>query len=112
MSALTLCAPETDEWDVASLDLDAYLDRIGHPRVPPSADALRSLHEAHVRAIPFENVDVVRGTHRGLGLDVIGDKLVRRHPWTPRCANSTLFSTLISSTRWSPAAGARRGDAV
>jgi N-hydroxyarylamine O-acetyltransferase len=71
--------PETDEWDVASLDLDAYRDRIGHPRVPPSADALRSLHDAHVRAIPFENVDVVLGTHRGLGLDVIGDKLVRRH---------------------------------
>lgn len=78
MSTPTLCTPETDEWDVASLDLDAYLDRIGHPRVPPSADALRSLHEAHVRAIPFENVDVVLGTHHGLGLDAISDKLVRR----------------------------------
>lgn len=65
MSAPTLCAPETDEWDVASLDLDAYLDRIGHSRVPPSADALRSLHEAHVRAVPFENLDVVLGMHRG-----------------------------------------------
>jgi len=48
----------TDEWDIAALDLDAYLDRIGHPRVAPSAGALRSLHEAHMRTIPFENVDV------------------------------------------------------
>lgn len=73
----TLCGPGIDEWDVAFLDVDAYLDRIGHPRVPPSADGLRSLHEAHVRAIPFENVDVVLGTHPGLQLDRISDKLVR-----------------------------------
>ncbi|HEY0575729.1 MAG TPA: arylamine N-acetyltransferase [Pseudonocardia sp.] len=37
-----------------------------------------SLHEAHVRTIPFENVDVLLGSHRGLGLDAITDKLVRR----------------------------------
>ncbi|MGH3789024.1 MAG: arylamine N-acetyltransferase family protein [Pseudonocardiaceae bacterium] len=78
MSTPTLCIPGTDEWNVAALDIDAYLDRIDHPRVPPSAGALRSLHEAHVRAIPFENVDVVLGTHRGLQLKVIVDKLVRR----------------------------------
>ena len=41
LSTPTLPAPETDEWDVASLDLDAYLDRVGHPRVQPSADALK-----------------------------------------------------------------------
>ncbi|MGH3929258.1 MAG: arylamine N-acetyltransferase family protein, partial [Pseudonocardiaceae bacterium] len=78
MSAPTQQATRADEWNVTSVDVDAYLQRIGHPRVPPSAGALRSLHEAHVRAIPFENVDVVLGTHRGLELDVISDKLVHR----------------------------------
>ncbi|MDQ4020326.1 MAG: arylamine N-acetyltransferase [Actinomycetota bacterium] len=95
MSAPTLRAPETDEWDVASLDLDAYLDRIGHSRVPPSADALRSLHEAHVRAVPFENVDVVLGTHRGLGLDVIGDKLVGRHRGGYCYEHALLFAAVL-----------------
>ncbi|SDX26579.1 N-hydroxyarylamine O-acetyltransferase [Amycolatopsis xylanica] len=61
-----------------NFDLDAYLTRIGHARVTPSAEALESLHEAHVRSIPFENLDVVMGTHAGIGLGVIQDKLVRR----------------------------------
>lgn len=65
-------------WDVNLADVGAYLDRVGHPRTAASAEALRSLHEAHVRAIPFENVDVVLGAHRGLGLEAITDKLVRR----------------------------------
>ena len=96
MSTPTLCAPETDEWDVTSLDLDAYLDRIDHPRVPPSVDALRSLHEAHVRAIPFENVDVVLGMHHGLGLDVIGDKLVRRHRGGYCYEHALLFAAVLA----------------
>lgn len=98
MSTPILCAPETDEWDVASLDLDAYLDRIGHPRVRPSVDgtdALRSLHEAHVRAIPFENVDVMLGTHPGLGLDVIDDKLVRRHRGGYCYEHALLFAAIL-----------------
>ena len=66
-------------WQIEELDLDAYLDRIGHPRSEPSAESLRSLHEAHVLAIPFENIDVILGTHPGLGLDAIQAKLVRRH---------------------------------
>ncbi|AXB45607.1 arylamine N-acetyltransferase [Amycolatopsis albispora] len=66
------------EWQLGDLDLDAYLARIGHARVAPSAAALRSLHEAHVRSIPFENIDVLLGPHPGLGLKVIADKLVHR----------------------------------
>lgn len=52
-----------------------YLDRIGLPGARP---ALHELTRAHVAAIPFENVDVVLGRHRGIGLDAIVDKLVRR----------------------------------
>ena len=65
-------------WNIETLDLDAYLDRIGHDRVKPSADALHSLHRAHVLAIPFENIDVILGTHPGIGLDAIQAKLVGR----------------------------------
>ncbi|MER7081664.1 N-hydroxyarylamine O-acetyltransferase [Saccharopolyspora kobensis] len=73
--------PVTDPvagFDTTAFDLDAYLRRIDHPRVEPSAAALRSLHSAHVRAIPFENIDVALGRHRGIELPAIVDKLVRR----------------------------------
>ncbi|MGH3923522.1 MAG: arylamine N-acetyltransferase family protein [Pseudonocardiaceae bacterium] len=95
MSAPTQQATGTDEWDVVSVDVDAYLQRIGHPQEAPSADALRSLHEAHVRAIPFENVDVVLGTHRGLKLEVISDKLVRRRRGGYCYEHALLFAAVL-----------------
>jgi N-hydroxyarylamine O-acetyltransferase len=58
-------------WDIDELDLDAYLDRIKHPRPQPSAESLKSLHRAHVLAIPFENIDVILGTHPGIALAAI-----------------------------------------
>jgi N-hydroxyarylamine O-acetyltransferase len=65
-------------WEIEELDLDAYLDRIGHSWVTPSAESLTSLHRAHVLAIPFENIDVILGTHPGIELSAIQAKLVRR----------------------------------
>lgn len=51
------------------LDLDAYLERIGYagPR-QPSLAVLNALHEAHVTAIPFENLDV--RLHRPISLSL------------------------------------------
>lgn len=95
VNTLTQQATGTDEWDIAAVDVDAYLQRIGHPRVPPSVDALRSMHEAHVRAVPFENVDVVLGTHRGLGLDVISDKLVHRYRGGYCYEHTLLFAAVL-----------------
>lgn len=66
-------------FDTTAFDLDAYLARVGHPHAEPSAKTLSSLHAAHVRAIPFENVDVVLRRHRGIELPAIVDKLVRRN---------------------------------
>ncbi|MBK9713600.1 MAG: arylamine N-acetyltransferase [Kouleothrix sp.] len=42
-----------------TVDVDAYLRRIGYdgPR-DASAGALRSLHRAHMLAVPFENLDI------------------------------------------------------
>ena len=44
------------------IDVDGYLDRLG-VETPERADlaTLRRLHDAHLRRIPFENADVLRG---------------------------------------------------
>ncbi|MEW2500424.1 arylamine N-acetyltransferase [Amycolatopsis sp. NPDC047767] len=65
-------------WNIDAVDVNAYLERVGRPRRPPSAEALRELTRAHVETIPFENVDVVLGRHRGIGLDVVSEKLITR----------------------------------
>jgi N-hydroxyarylamine O-acetyltransferase len=85
---------EHANWDVDLVDVDEYLARIGHPRAVPSAETLRSLHEAHVRTIPFENVDVLLGAHRGLGLEAITDKLVRRRRGGYCYEHALLFATV------------------
>lgn len=75
---MTLAPEQTDEWTVDALDLDAYLARIGQDRTEPSAAALHELAKAHVLAIPFENVDVVLGRHKGIALEDVIGKLVGR----------------------------------
>lgn len=85
----------TTEWQLETLDLDAYLERIGHPRVPASADSLHSLHAAHVRAIPFENVDVILGTHPGIQLDAIQAKLVGRSRGGYCYEHALLFAAVL-----------------
>ncbi|SDK68862.1 N-hydroxyarylamine O-acetyltransferase [Actinopolyspora mzabensis] len=70
---------DIDEWDVATVSVDDYLARVGQSEpAAPSVAALHALHEAHVRAIPFENIDVVLGQHPGLGLEAIQPKLLGR----------------------------------
>lgn len=82
-------------WQTESLDLDAYLKRIGHPRVTASPEALHSLHAAHVRAIPFENVDVVLGTHPGIEFDAIQSKLVGRRRGGYCYEHALLFAAVL-----------------
>ncbi|MBB3050956.1 N-hydroxyarylamine O-acetyltransferase [Prauserella isguenensis] len=72
-------SPPADDWGIGALDLDAYLARIGRRPVSPSPEALTALHEAHVRTIPFENVDPFSGRPPSLDLADIQAKLVDRH---------------------------------
>lgn len=59
--------------------LARYLERIGHGGdVRPDLDTLRSIHRAHVTAIPFEALDVQLGEVPSLELNAIFDKLVER----------------------------------
>lgn len=68
----------TDDWQVDRLDLDGYLRRLGVPAREPSRAALAELHEAHVRAFTFDNIEVLLGQHPGVTLDDIQQKFVGR----------------------------------
>lgn len=62
-----------------TLSLDDYLQRIGYAGpLTRNADTLRALHRQHLRAIPYENLDVQLGRPVGLDLERIYDKLVVR----------------------------------
>ncbi|MBI5770235.1 MAG: arylamine N-acetyltransferase [Verrucomicrobia bacterium] len=60
-----------------SLDLDAYLARLGYhgPRAATTA-VLRAVHAAHARTIPYENLDVLLGRLIRTDLASIERKLV------------------------------------
>lgn len=59
------------------MDLDGYFARIGYdgPRTP-TVDVLSALMMAHVRTIPFENIDVLASRPVELGTDALYRKLV------------------------------------
>jgi len=61
----------------AGFDLDAYLHRTGVPR-PGAAgpDALAVLHQAHLAAFPFENLDLLLARPIRLDLEALQAKLV------------------------------------
>ncbi|MEH6373199.1 arylamine N-acetyltransferase [Streptomyces sp. KLMMK] len=67
----------TYDWSGDSLDLDAYLDRIGYRgERAATLDVLRGLQRAHVTSIPFENFDAVLGVPILLDLESVQGKLV------------------------------------
>ena len=64
--------------------LAEYLERIGHGwNVRPDLETLRSLHRAHVEAIPFEALDVQLSSVPSMEPNAIFNKLVgqRRGGW-------------------------------
>jgi N-hydroxyarylamine O-acetyltransferase len=68
-----------DEWSVGSLDLDAYLSRIGYSGpAGPSEATLAGLYRAHLAAIRFENLDVFLRGSVDVSLEAIQDKIVYR----------------------------------
>lgn len=63
----------------AGLDATAYLERIGHRGpVPPTPATLRALHLAHLRTVPFENLDVHSGRPIRLDEGALFEKIVGR----------------------------------
>lgn len=84
-----------DLWQVTELDLPAYLDVVGLRRREPGLEALAELHEAHVRAFPFENLDVLLGTHPGVVLPVVAEKFVGRGRGGYCFEHATLFAAVL-----------------
>lgn len=59
------------------MNLDAYFARIGHAGArTPTLETLRGLSDAHVRTIPFENIDVLLERPMSLEPDALFAKLV------------------------------------
>ena len=68
-----------DTTEAGDFPLGAYLDRIGLDAPPPvSVDGIARLVQAHRRAIPFENLDIILGHGVSLDPDAIFDKIVHR----------------------------------
>jgi N-hydroxyarylamine O-acetyltransferase len=62
------------------MNIDAYLRRIGLAERPPAnLEGLKVLHRAHLRAIPYENLDVQLGRKLTIERPQIYEKIVGRH---------------------------------
>ena len=87
----------TDEspWLIDQLDLDAYLSRVGVPADAPSRPALDALHEAHVRAFTFDNIDVLLEQHPGVGLAEVQEKFIRWGRGGYCFEHMTLFAAVL-----------------
>jgi N-hydroxyarylamine O-acetyltransferase len=88
-------SPPADPWEVDRLDLPGYLARIGVDRREPSRDLLDELHEAHVRAFTFDNIDVLLEQHPGVGLEAVQAKFVGRGRGGYCFEHSTLFAAVL-----------------
>jgi N-hydroxyarylamine O-acetyltransferase len=68
----------SDPWQIARLDLEGYLRRLGVEAREPGPAALAELHEAHVRSFTFDNIDVLLRRHPGVSLEAVQEKFVGR----------------------------------
>ncbi len=80
-----------DMWQTDLVDLDAYFTRIG----ASASSSLVELHEAHVRAIPFENIDVMLGLVPSLDLGDIQAKMLGRRRGGYCYEHQLLFTAVL-----------------
>ena len=79
-----------------TLDLDAYLDRIGwRGPLAPDFVTVAGLLDRHVRAIPFENLDVLLGRPPHLDLERLQAKLVQARRGGYCYEHTTLFAAVL-----------------
>ncbi len=87
----------SDPWGIERLDLAAYLDRIGFTgdAGTPDRTLLAALHEAHLRAFTFDNIDVLLEQHPGIDLETVQEKFVGRGRGGYCFEHATLFSAVL-----------------
>jgi N-hydroxyarylamine O-acetyltransferase len=79
------------------MDIPAYLERIRYSGpLEPGYAALRNLHQAHLLAVPFENLDIHLGRPITLDLERIFDKIVRQRRGGFCYELNGLFAALLS----------------
>jgi len=79
-------------------DLEAYLRRIDALRPSePSAESLATLQQAHLAAIPFENLDVLLGKPIRLDLEALQAKLVTGRRGGYCFEQNTLFRAALEA---------------
>jgi N-hydroxyarylamine O-acetyltransferase len=90
-------------------DLPAYLARIGwREPLQPTLPALAGLLRAHMRAIPFENLDVLLGRAVRVDLDSVFAKLVTAGRGGYCYEHSTLLAAALSHAGFEPVAHSAR----
>lgn len=81
-----------------SIDLDAYLERIGYTGpVQATSAVLADLHLGHVTSIPFENLDILLGRPIRLDLESLQEKLVRGGRGGYCFEHNSLFAAVLEA---------------
>jgi N-hydroxyarylamine O-acetyltransferase len=94
---------------VSSFNLDTYLERVGWSgRLEPSLAVLTGLMRAHMRAIPFENLDVLLGRGIRVDLDSVFAKLVTARRGGYCFEHSTLLAAALTQAGFAPVAHSAR----
>ncbi|MCC7039888.1 MAG: arylamine N-acetyltransferase [Burkholderiales bacterium] len=84
-------------------DLDGYRARIGwQERSQPDLATLTAVLRAHMRAIPFENIDVLLGREVALDLAALQAKLVQAKRGGYCFEHATLFKAVLESLGFAP----------
>ena len=82
---------------MAPIDLDAYLARIGYAGSrEPGLRTLTALHQAHVTAVPFENLDILLGRGISLDLGALQAKIVGGRRGGYCFEQNTLFQAVLA----------------
>jgi len=59
------------------MNVSAYLERINYPRpVKPDVETLHGLQLAHLRSVPFENLDIHLGVPLNLSVPAFYEQIV------------------------------------
>ncbi|MBF9059054.1 hypothetical protein HKCCSP123_07640 [Rhodobacterales bacterium HKCCSP123] len=68
---------------MTAFDITAYQDRLGLEVAPDGIEGVARLQEAHIRSIPFENIDALLGRPIATDLPAIANKMLgaRRGGW-------------------------------
>lgn len=86
-------------WGIEAYDVAAYLDAVGLPpefgEASPTLGTLKALHVAHVRSLPFSNVQVLLGDHPGVAPDAVFAQLVERRRGGYCFEHAQLFAGIL-----------------